>query len=64
MDQLSGYFLKRLKVWELLLQSGVIKMSDKKKEEFKLLEDFFSDYYKIFHEYLFPALTKRKVYQK
>jgi len=50
--ELSGYFLKHLKVWELLLQSGVIKMSDKKKE-LKLLEDFFSDYYKSFHEHLF-----------
>jgi hypothetical protein len=30
-------------------------MSDKKKEEFKLLEDFFSDYYKIFDEDLFPV---------
>jgi len=55
LDQLWGYFLKRLKVWELLLQSGVIEMSDKKKEEFKLLEDFFSDYYKIFDEDLFPV---------
>lgn len=52
MVELSGYFLKHLKVWELLLQSGVIKMSDKKKE-LKLLEDFFSDYYKSFHEHLF-----------
>jgi len=51
---LSGYFLIPLKVWELPLQSGVIKINDKKKEEFKLLEDFFSDYYKIFQEYLFP----------
>jgi len=32
----------------------VIKINDKKKEEFKLLEDFFSDYYKSFHEHLFP----------
>jgi len=31
----------------------VIKINDKKKEEFKLLEDFFSDYYKSFHEHLF-----------
>jgi len=38
----------------VLQKAGVIKISDKKKEEFKLLEDFFSDYYKIFHEYLFP----------
>jgi len=54
LDQLLEYFLKHLKVWELLLQSGVIKINDKKKEELKLLEDFFSDYYKIFDEYLFP----------
>ncbi|WP_146026690.1 hypothetical protein [Petrotoga sp. 9T1HF07.CasAA.8.2] len=50
---MSVYFLKHLKVWELLLQSGVVKINDKKKEEFKLLEDFFSDYYKSFHEHLF-----------
>ena len=53
LDELSGYFLKHLKVWELLLQSGVVKINDKKKEEFKLLQDFFSDYYKSFHEHLF-----------
>jgi hypothetical protein len=34
---------------------GVIKINDKKKEEFELLEDFFSDYYKIFNEDLFPV---------
>ncbi len=54
LDELSGYFLIPLKVWELLLQSGVVKINDKKKEEFKLLQDFFSDYYKIFEEDLFP----------
>ena len=37
----------------MLQKAGVIKISDKKKEEFKLLEDFFSDYYKSFHEHLF-----------
>lgn len=35
-------------------KAGVIKINNKKKEEFKLLEDFFRDYYKIFHEYIFP----------
>ncbi len=34
---------------------GVITINDKKKEEFELLEDFFSDYYKIFDEDLFPV---------
>ncbi|ABX31363.1 hypothetical protein Pmob_0629 [Petrotoga mobilis SJ95] len=38
----------------MLQKVGVIKINDKKKEEFKLLEDFFSDYYKSFHEHLFP----------
>lgn len=33
---------------------GVVTINDKKKEEFELLEDFFSDYYKIFDEDLFP----------
>jgi len=37
----------------MLQKAVVIKINDKKKEEFKLLEDFFSDYYKSFHEHLF-----------
>jgi len=53
LDQLLVHFLKHLKVWELLLQSGVIKMSDKKKE-LKSLKHFILHYHKIFHEYLFP----------
>jgi len=39
----------------MLQKAGVVKISDKKKEEFELLEDFFSDYYKIFDEDLFPV---------
>lgn len=48
-----GYFLKNLKVSKILQKAGVIKINNKKKEEFNILEDFFSDYYKSFHEHLF-----------
>jgi len=37
----------------MLQKAGVIKINNKKKEEFNILEDFFSDYYKSFHEHLF-----------
>ncbi|PNR91781.1 hypothetical protein HWHPT5561_09790 [Petrotoga sp. HWH.PT.55.6.1] len=49
-----GILSKTLKSIESDAKSGVIKINDKKKEEFKLLEDFFSNYYKIFDEDLFP----------
>jgi len=39
----------------MLQKAGMIKINDKKKEEFELLEDFFSDYYKIFNDDLFPV---------
>lgn len=35
-------------------KAGVIKINDKKKKELKSLKHFICDYYKIFHEYLFP----------
>jgi len=37
----------------MLQKAGVIKINNKKKEELNILEDFFSDYYKSFHEHLF-----------
>jgi len=38
----------------MLQKAGVIKINDKKKKELKSLKHFICDYYKIFHEYLFP----------
>jgi len=49
-----GILSKTLKSIENATKGGGDKNKRKKKEEFKLLEDFFSDYYKIFDEYLFP----------